>query len=210
MTLSCRLPLLAQLAFAVTTVAAVTGCETLSPPFNQMKGAPMTVYRLQNYVAPAAPQAGATSFGGLPIPAPLQQWIAAGASLIPPGLLPPGLLPGTSAAPVQPDTARFPPGPQGFPILGTQPVSDPSLANDILDVLGHPSNFQPPTQSCMYAELGIAIVQAGSPQPADFLVSLSCQQIQTSGIQWPYQNTGLTETGEKKFAMILQRAFGGR
>jgi hypothetical protein len=209
MSLSSRLPVLASLAFLATTLGAATGCTTLSPPFNQMKGAQMTVYRLQNFVPPAAPQA-APSLGGMAIPTQIQQWISAGASLIPPGLLPPGLLPGTTASPVQSDTPRFPPGPQGFPILGYQQVSDPSLANEILETLGHASNYQPPTQSCMYAELGIAIAQAGTPQPADFLVSLSCQQIQASGVTWPYQNTGLNETSEKKFASILQRAFGGR
>jgi hypothetical protein len=209
MSSSRRLPFLAQLAFVAATVGAATGCSTLSPPFNQMKGAQMTVYRLQNYVPPGAPQA-APSIGGMAIPPQIQQWIAAGASLIPPGLLPPGLLPGTTAPAVQADTPRFPPGPQGFPILGYQPVSDPSLANEILETLGHASNYQPPTQSCMYAELGIAIGQAGNPQPADFLVSLSCQQIQASGITWPYPNTGLDETSERQFASILQRAFGGR
>jgi hypothetical protein len=209
MSLSSRLPVLVQIAFVATTLGAATGCTTLSPPFDQMKGAQMTVYRLQNYVPPTAPQA-APSLGGVAIPAQIQQWISAGASLIPPGLLPPGLLPGTAAAPVQSDTPRFPPGPQGFPILGYQQVSDPSLDSEILETLGHASNYQPPTQSCMYAELGIAIAQAGNPQPADFLVSLSCQQIQASGVTWPYQNTGLTETSERRFASILQRAFGGR
>ena len=60
----------------------------------------------------------------------------------------------------------------------------------------------------MYAELGIAMAQANNPQPADFLVSLSCMQIQAVNFQWPYQNTGLTETSEKKFAALLQRVFG--
>jgi len=143
------------------------------------------------------------------LPPQIQQWISAGASLIPPGLLPPGLLPGTTPAPVQGDTQRFPPGPQGFPILGYQQVSDPGLAADILDTLGHSTNFQPPAQSCMYAELGISIAQNGNPQPANILVSLSCMQTQASNMQWPYQNTGLNQESEKKFAAILQRAFGG-
>jgi hypothetical protein len=208
MSLSSRLPALAYLALAAPALGASTGCSTLSPPFNQMKDAQMTVYRLQNYVPPAATQAAST-LGGMPIPAQIQQWITAGASLIPPGLLPPGLLPGTTAAPVQSDTPRFPPGPQGFPILAYQQVNDPSLANEILETLGHSSNYRAPAQSCLYAELGIAIAQQGNPQPADFLVSLSCQQIQAFGIAWPYPNTGLDEMGEKRFASILQRAFGG-
>jgi hypothetical protein len=210
MTSPSRLPLLAQIALAAIALGAATGCTTLSPPFDTMKGSQMTVYRLQNYVPPTAPAPAAPSIGGMQLPPQIQQWISAGASLIPPGLLPPGLLPGTAAAPVQTDTPRFPPGPQGFPILGYQQVNDPALASDILETLGRPSDFQPPSQSCMYAELGIAISQPNNPQPADFLVSLSCMQIQASNMQWPYQNTGLTETSEKRFASIMQRAFGGR
>jgi len=208
--------LLARLAPAAATVGLLalvggtTGCQaSLSPPFDQMKGAQMTVYRLQNYVPPAPPQASAGSLGGMQLPPQIQQWISAGASLIPPGLLPPGLLPGTSAAPVQGDAQRFPPGPQGFPILGYQQITDPALANDILDTLGHASNFQPPAQSCMYAELGISIAQGANPQPANILVSLSCMQTQVSNFQWPYQSTGLNQESEKRFASILQRAFGG-
>jgi len=202
------------LAFAVVVLGATTGCQTVSPPFDQMKGAQMTVYRLQNYVPPAtpAPAAGATPLGGIQLPPQIQQWISAGASLIPPGLLPPGLLPGSAPPPTVPDSQRFPPnmGAQGFPILAFQQVTDASVASDILDTLGHSSNFQQPTQSCMYAELGIAIAQQGNPQPADFLVSLSCQQIQSFNMQWPYATTGLTESSEKKFASIVQRVFGGR
>jgi hypothetical protein len=215
MTSSRSTPFLARLAPAAVTAAllalagASTGCQaTLSPPFDQMKGAQMTVYRLQNFSPPAAPASPA--IGGMQLPPQIQQWISAGASLIPPGLLPPGLLPGTTPAPLQADTQRFPPTPQGFPILGSQQVSDPALANDILETLGHPSNFQPPLQSCLYAELGIAIAQPNNPQPAQFLVSLSCMQIQASNFQWPYQNTGLNQESEKRFAAILQHAFGGR
>jgi len=183
----------AAVAVGLLAFAGSTGCQAaLSPPFDTMKGAQMTVYRLQNYVPPSTAPA-APALGGMQLPPQIQQWITAGASLIPPGLLPPGLLPGTSPAPVQADTQRFPPTPQGFPILGYQQVSDPALASDILDTLGHSTNFQPPSQSCMYAELGIAIAQAGNP----------------SNMQWPYQNTGLNQESEKKFAAILQRAFGG-
>jgi hypothetical protein len=210
MTCSRSFSLVPQVAFVVVALAASTGCATtLSPPFDQMKGAQMTVYRLQNYVPQASAPAQAPALGGIQIPPQIQQWISAGASLLPPGLLPPGLLPGTSAPPVAADASRFPPGPQGFPILGTQQVMDAGTANDVLDVLGHSQNYQPATQGCMYAELGVAIQQPGNPQPADFLVSLSCMQIQAVGIQWPYQNTGLTEVSEKKFAALLQRVFGG-
>jgi hypothetical protein len=210
MTSSRSLSLLAQVAFAGVALSAVTGCATVAPPFNQMNKSQMTVYRLQNYVPPQPPPAN--SVGAIAIPPQLQQWITAGASLIPPGLLPPGLLPGSQPAAVAPDAQRFPPqlGQQGFPIIAWQQVSDPGIANDIIDTLGHSSNFQQPAQSCMYAELGISIAQQNGAQPADFLVSLSCGQVQAFNMQWPYASTGLTESSEQKFSAILRRAFGGR
>jgi hypothetical protein len=170
----------------------------------------MTVYRLQNYVPPQPP--AQSPVGGLQLPPQIQQWITAGASLIPPGLLPPGLLPGSQPAAVAPDAQRFPPslGAQGFPIIAWQQVTDASVANDIIDTFGHSSNFQQPGQSCMYAELGISIAQQNSPQPADFIVSLSCGQVQSFNVQWPYANTGLTEGSEQKFSSIMRRVFGGR
>jgi hypothetical protein len=201
---------LAQLAFAAVALSAATGCSTLSPPFDTMKNEQMTVYRLQNYVPPQPPPQ--SPVGGLQLPPQIQQWITAGASLIPPGLLPPGLLPGSQPATVTPDAQRFPPnlGAQAFPIIAWQQVTDPSVASDVLDTLGHSSNFQQPVQSCMYAELGISIAQQNNPQPANFLVSLSCGQVQAFNVQWPYANTGLTESSEQKFASILRRTFGGR
>jgi hypothetical protein len=61
----------------------------------------------------------------------------------------------------------------------------------------------------MYAELGFAIGQSNS-LPADILVSLSCQTVQSFNFAWPYEQTGLTPDSDKKFATIVQRVFGGR
>ena len=211
MTSSSRATLLAQLAFAAVAVTAATGCSSLSPPFNQMKGSQMTLYRLQNFSPPAAATPSPT--GGLQLPPQIQQWITAGASLLPPGLLPPGLLPGTAPPPVATNTQRFPPemGVQGFPIIGWQPVTDSGLQNQILDTLGHQGNFMtPPQPPCMYAELGISIAQPNNPTPANILVSLSCQQVQAFNITWPYPATGLTPDTEKKFVTIVQQVFSGQ
>lgn len=203
--------LLSKLAFAGVALCAATGCSTVSPPFNQMNKQSMTVYRLQNYVPPQPPPQP-SPLGGLSLPPQLQQWITAGASLIPPGLLPPGLLPGSQPATVSADAQRFPPqlGAQGFPIIAWQQVTDPKIADDIIDTFGHSSNFQQPVQTCMYAELGISIAQQNGQQPADFLVSLSCGQVQAFNVQWPYASTGLTENSEQKFSSVMRRVFGGR
>ncbi|HEX3769810.1 MAG TPA: hypothetical protein VHV30_03040 [Polyangiaceae bacterium] len=190
-------------AIAAAALGAGTGCGTLTPPFNAMKDAQMTVYRLQNFEPPAT---ASTATTGLQIPAQIQQWITAGASLLPPGLLPPGLLPGTQTAPAAPDAQRF----HGFRILEWQPINDPSAKNDVTDLFGHGSNFQNTPPSCMYAEFGFAMAQAGAPAPADVLVSLSCEQVQAFNFQWPYPATGVTPGAGQKVGKIIQEVFQGR
>jgi hypothetical protein len=174
-----------------------------------MKGSDMTVYRLQNFEPPQPQAAAAPTQTAIPIPAQIQQWIQAGASLLPPGLLPPGLLPGTPAAPAPAvDAPRF----HGFRILEWRQVTDAGIKGDIVDTFGHSSNFNTPQVSCMYAELGFAIAQpssAGAAAPADVLVSLSCQQVQSFNFNWPYPQTGITPDTEKKLAQVAQRVFTG-
>jgi hypothetical protein len=211
MTSSSHSALLFQLALAASALTAATGCSSLTPPFDSLKGQQITLYRLQNYSPPAA-QAAPSPLGGLALPPQIQQWITAGASLLPPGLLPPGLIPGsTPAPPVTANTQRFPPeaGANGFPIIAWQPVTDANVANQIIDTFGHSSSFGPVTQNCMYAELGVSIAQPNNPQPANILVSLSCQTVQATDFQWPYPNTGLTADSEKTFVQITQQVFAG-
>jgi hypothetical protein len=182
-----------------------TACASLSPPFDKMKDSQMTVYRLQNFEQPAQPAAAPT--GGLQLPPQIQQWITAGASLLPPGLLPPGLLPGTApaAAPAA-DAPRF----HGFRILEWQPVNDSGTKGDIVDLFGHSGNFQNSTSNCMFAEFGFAIAQPNAPTPADILVSLSCEQVQSFNFSWPYSQTGVSPDASKKVAAIAQKVFQGR
>jgi hypothetical protein len=197
----------ALVGFAAALGMAGTGCASLSPPFDAMKDTQMTVYRLQNFEPPATPQAPAAGTTGLQLPPQIQQWVTAGASLLPPGLLPPGLLPGTAPAQAPaPDAQRF----HGFRILAWQPVNDPGVKGDITNLFGHASNFQAPTQSCMYAEFGFAMAQTNSSTPADVLVSLSCEQVQAFNFAWPYPQSGLTPDASKKVAAIAQRVFQGQ
>jgi hypothetical protein len=203
-------------AFALLLTSS-TGCSSaLSQPFAGMKSQPITVYRLQNY---EPPQAAATT-GAVPagIPPQIQQWLSAGAQLLPPGLLPPGLLPGGTPAPATGgDVPRF----HNFRILGSMAITDKTQHDDVLDLFGHESNFTTPRQSCMFAEFGFQIGY-GSPTtgpaaapaaggvPADILVSLSCDQVQMFNYSWPYgTKTGLTADSAKKIVAIVQKAFGG-
>ncbi len=198
------MPRSAALVFAVPALLFATGCaSSLSQPFESLKSAPITVYRLQNYEPP--PQQAAAA-GTLTIPPQIQQWVTAGASLLPPGLLPPGLIPGAgaAAAPAQ-NEARF----HDFRILGWLPLNDPKMHDDLLAVLGHDSSFTQPKENCMYAEFGVSIAQPNQP-PADILVSLSCNQVRSFGFTWPYANdNGLTPDAEKQIVEIMKKAFGG-
>ncbi|HEX4448733.1 MAG TPA: hypothetical protein VH044_18445 [Polyangiaceae bacterium] len=199
-----RLAALLLVATAGAALAGSTGCSSLTPPFNTMKEAQMTVYRLQNFEPPAAAQAPAAA--GLQLPPQIQQWITAGASLLPPGLLPPGLIPGTTpAAPAAPDAQRF----HGFRILEWQPVNDAGVKSDITDLFGHGSNFQNAPATCMFAEFGFAMGQINAPAPADVLVSLSCEQVQAFNFAWPYPQTGVTPGAAQKVASIAGRVFQG-
>jgi hypothetical protein len=205
--LCCLTPTVARALVGLSGLAAATnGCASLSPPFSDMKSSQMTVYRLQNFEVPVQAQAQPTPTG-FQLPPQIQQWIAAGASLLPPGLLPPGLLPGSAPPPpAPPDAPRF----HNFRILEWQPVNDPSVKGDIVDTFGHSNNFTNPQFACQYAELGFAIAQPNNPVPADILVSLSCQQVQAYNFAWPYPQTGITPDTEKKLAQIAQKVFGGR
>jgi hypothetical protein len=206
-------------AFAVVALLSTTGCSSaLSQPFANMKSQPVTIYRLQNYEPPAA----AAATPGLPaagIPPQIQQWLTAGAQLLPPGLLPPGLLPGGTPAPAAAaDVPRF----HNFRILGSMAITDKTQHDDVLDLFGHESNFTQPKQSCMFAEFGFQIgygaapgapvgtAPAGGQPPADILVSLSCDQVSMVGYQWPYATkNGLTTDSAKKIVAMVQKAFGG-
>ncbi len=187
--------------------------SSLSQPFQNLKSQPITLYRLQNF-EPQPPAAG-TPAATPQIPPQIQQWLHAGAALLPPGLLPPGLLPGGTPAPAAQDVPRF----YGFRILGSAAVTDSKTREEVLELFGKESNFHPPAQSCMYAEFGVQIGQppppgapVGTPgmsPPADILVSLSCDQVQMHNYSWPYNTkTGLEDNASKKIIEIVQKVFG--
>jgi hypothetical protein len=203
---------IAGLAFVQTQTAC---SSSLAQPFEQKKNEPITIFRLQNFEPPQQ-QAQANPAAGMPgLPPQIQQWLQGAAQALPPGLLPPGLIPGTAPAPVAATVPRY----YNFPILGSMSITDSKMREEILDLFGKESNFQAPKQSCMYAEFGFQIGQAGPPgvqgapttsAPADILVSLSCDQVQMFNYGWPYgSKTGLGPDTSKKIIAIVQKAFGG-
>jgi hypothetical protein len=194
-------------ALAVTLVVFAQGCgSSLSQPFDQMKGQPVRMLRLQNF-EPPPPQPTAAAPSANLLPPQIQQWLSAGAQLLPPGLLPPGLLPGGTPAPtVQPDAPRF----HGFRILGWMDVNDPKLRDEVLDIFGHDSNFTSQHGGCMFAEFGFSISQPNGQPPADLLVSLSCDNTGAFGFVWPYgPKTGVTSDASKRVVDLAKSVFGG-
>ena len=216
-----------QVATFVTfsvSLASLTGCATLSPPFDKMKDTPMTVYRLQNYEQPAAQPAATTGAPGMPagvpnfLPPQLQTWAQEATKLLPPGLLPPGMIPGAGGAiPGAPTAdANCAANPQtvtqqcfhGFRILGFQPVADTKMRSDIAALFGKETNFTERRDNCLYAEFGFSMAQTDNPAaPADVLVSLSCQHVQAFQFAWPYAKDGIKEDTQKQIATIVQHVF---
>ncbi|MBL9111978.1 MAG: hypothetical protein JNM74_22025 [Myxococcales bacterium] len=197
---------LSAVAF-VGLLAFSTGCApSLAAPFDQMKNAPITVYRLQNYEPPA--QAAATPGAAVPgLPPQLQQGITAGASLLPPGLIPPGLIPGGAAtpAPGQEQVQRF----HNFRILGYSALNDKAQREEALAIFGTKSNFTNAATNCLYAEFGFSFGSATGGPPADVMVSLSCNQVKGENFAWPHPGTGLTADTSKRIIAIAQKVFGG-
>jgi hypothetical protein len=194
---------------AVAATSAVGCAGSLAAPFEQMKAQPITVYRLQNFEPPAA--AAATPGlppSPIPLPPQIQQWLGAGAGLLPPGLLPPGLLPGGAPAPnAQAQVPRF----HNFRILQTQAITDSAQRQEVLDIFGRSGNFEARGSNCMYAEFGFAIGGgAGGSAPADVLVSLSCERTQMFNYNWPHGNkAGFGSDTAKRIVAVVQRTFGG-
>jgi hypothetical protein len=197
--LSCLLP-----APAILALAALAGCApSLSQPFASLGNGTVTIYRLQNVEPPAQQAPGSVTFQ---IPKEVQQLISGAAALLPPGLIPPGLIPGS--APAAPPTAqdlRF----HGFRVINWQTIADPAQKNEVLDILGHGSNFVPLQSTCMYAEFGFAIQPSPGAPTDDVLVSLSCGQVQAFNFTWPYSTTGISSDAAKRIVAVAAKSFAG-
>jgi hypothetical protein len=204
-------PIVATSAIVLFAIGA--GCAG-SPvaPFDSFKNAPITAYRLQNYEPP--PQPVATPGAAMPslipgVPAEIQKWVQAGASMLPPGLIPPGLIPGATATttPTAPaDTAqRF----NGFRIIAMPVnVTDQKQRDELIDIFGFEKNFDNTHGNCVYAEFGFSFARI-QQAPADVLVSMSCDQVQAQNFIWPHKYTGLTPDSVNRLTKLAQQMFGG-
>jgi hypothetical protein len=130
----------------VTVAFAAAGCASApAAPFDSLKSANATAFRLQNFEppaaaapAPAAPGAAAPIPG---VPPEIMNWITQGAQGLQ-QLIPPGILPGLPGiAPVLPPAAPQAPRFHGFRILGQTPVTDPDLKEELGELLGDEDSY---------------------------------------------------------------------
>jgi hypothetical protein len=196
---------------AVVAVAAVSGCaSTPAVPFDHLKAANLTAYRLQNTettaAAPAAatPGAAAPAIPGLPpeMNAWLQQGAAAAAAVLP------GLIPGAAAAiPAADTTPKF----HDYRILSQTQVLDPDLKETLGKLLGDKDSFDNARARCapnvFYADLGLSFTSNSGPTPNDVLISFQCNQVVSRSFAWPHPATGMKQETVEKLSEIVLKIF---
>jgi len=190
------------------------GCASApAAPFDTLKTANVSAFRLQNFEPPPAATAAAPQAGIIPgLPPEITQWAQQALpglqQLLPPGLIPPGMLQGMAQPkPVQPQPQeiRFPMSQPNFRILGQAQVIDPKLREELGKLLGDPDNFQPEHANCMYAEMGLSFNPPMGGPPNDMLISFSCNQVEARSFAWPHPNRGLKPDTVKQLDTIVQK-----
>jgi hypothetical protein len=204
-----------QSSALLTVALATVGCaSTPAAPFDSLKTANATAFRLQNFEPPAAPVAAPGAPGAaapIPgVPPEIMSWIQQGAQglqqLIPPGILPalPGAVP-APAAPVAAQVPRF----HGFRILGQTPVTDQDLREELGELLGDEDSFDNKYARCapgvIYPEMGLSFAGGPTAQPSDILISFSCSQIVSRSFAWPHPATGLKPETVSKLTETVQK-----
>jgi hypothetical protein len=181
-------------------------------PFDSLKSANATAYRLQNF-EPAAATPAAAAPGAAPaipgVPPEIMSWIQTGAQglqqLIPPGLLP--TLPGATAAvpAAAPETPRF----HNFRILSQTQVIDPDLREKLGKILGDPDSYDNQYARCapgvIYPEMGLSFSGGPTAQPSDVLISFSCSQVVSRSFAWPHPATGMKPNTVKDLTAVVQQ-----
>jgi hypothetical protein len=183
-------------------------------PFDSLKSANATAYRLQNFEPPAAAALpGAAAPGAAPaipgVPPEIMTWIQTGAQglsqLIPPGILP-GLPGATAAAPAAaPQAPRF----HNFRILSQTQVIDPDLREKLGEILGDPDSYDNQYARCapgvIYPEMGLSFSIGPTAQPSDVLISFSCSQVVSRSFAWPHPGTGMKPDTVASLTEVVQK-----
>jgi hypothetical protein len=185
-------------------------------PFDSLKTANATAYRLQNFEPPAAtPAPAAAAPGAVPgipgVPPEIMSWIQTGAQglqqLIPPGLIP-GLgaaAPGAAPAPAAPEAPRF----HNYRILAQTQVMDQDLREKLGKILGDSSSFDNQYARCapgvIYPEMGLSFSMGPTAQPSDVLISFSCSQVVSRSFAWPHPATGMKPDTVASLTEVVQK-----
>lgn len=203
----------AYTALGVLALATVGCAGAPAAPFDQLKTANATAYRLQNFEPPATAAVpavpGAAAVPG--VPPEIMNWIQQGAQgltqLIPPGLLPPGLIPGTTATPALPapaTTPRF----HNFRILAQTQVIDPDLREKLGEILGDADSYDNQYARCapgtIYPEMGLSF-SGGTTVANDVLISFSCSQVVSRSFAWPHPATGMKPDTVGALTEVVQK-----
>lgn len=197
--------------FLIATVALVASACASTPaaPFDTLKSANVTAFRLQNYEPPQ--QQAATGVGAIPgLPPQILQWAQQAApalqQMIPPGLIPDGLIPGlsgTGGTAAGQDAPRF----HGFRILEQVAVIDQGLKEQLGELLGEEDSYQTQHANCLYAEMGLSFSNNPAAPSNDVLVSFSCNQVQGYNFVWPHPKTGMTSETVKTLSEVVAKIF---
>jgi hypothetical protein len=183
-------------------------------PFDSLKNANATAYRLQNFEPQAAtPAAAGTAPGGVPaipgVPPEVMTWIQTGAQSLQ-QLIPPGIIPGVGGAQAglpaaQPEAPRF----HGYRILSQTQVMDADLREKLGKILGSSDSFDNQYARCapgvIYPEMGLSFTAGPTAQPSDVLISFSCSQVVSRSFAWPHPATGMKPETVKSLSEVVQK-----
>jgi hypothetical protein len=178
--------------FLVCLVLLCAGCRARSP--FDIEGAHVSIARLASF----------ESRPGEPVPAPIERWLAEGASGLPADLVPPGLVPsGTPLPHFQPDAPQL----VGFHEIDTRPVPDAWVKRTLAwaETARGESHAE-----CMYPEFGLRVTHArGSEESrgAKVLVSLACKSVRIAEDSGATQENTLSDGQRADFVMIVKAAY---
>jgi hypothetical protein len=176
-------------AMLVGLVLLSAGCRARSP--FDVAGAKVGIARLASFEGKA----------GEPIPAPIERWLADGASGLPADLVPPGLVvSGTPLPHFAPDAPRF----LGFHEIDTRPVPD-AWVTRTLEWAERARGAQSHAE-CMYPEFGIRVTHARG-DGARVLVSLACKSVRIAEDSGATEDDALSDAARADFVTIAKGAY---
>ncbi|HTQ03536.1 MAG TPA: hypothetical protein VMI54_06750 [Polyangiaceae bacterium] len=183
-------------------------------PFDSLKNANATAYRLQNYEpqAAATPAPGAAP-GAVPaipgVPPEVMNWIQTGAQSLQ-QLIPPGILPGIGGAnPAMPAATPEAPRFHNYRIISQTQIMDQDLREKLGNILGSASSFDNQYARCapgvIYPEMGLSFTAGPTAQPSDVLISFSCSQVVSRSFAWPHPATGMKPDTVESLTAVVQK-----